>query len=85
MNRIVFLVFLLTVIPYLGLPQFYDIWIVLPLVIALLYTLYQFAREYDVPLHFSKNTVDDFFEKNKEEILSESGSIDDTSDSDRLK
>lgn len=72
MNRILIVVFLFFVVPYLGLPRSYDIWIILPLVVAFVYSLYRYVLDNDVRLKVPKNLEDDFFEQNREEILSDS-------------
>lgn len=45
MNKIVIIIFALLLLPYVGLPSSYDVWIVLMLVAALLFFLFKIVRE----------------------------------------
>ena len=48
MDRIIFIIFLLAILPYTGIPNTYDIWIVFVLIGALLYAVYLFITEQDL-------------------------------------
>lgn len=45
MNKIVIIIFALLLLPYVGLPSTYDIWIVLVLIAALAFFLFQIIKE----------------------------------------
>jgi Ca2+/Na+ antiporter len=73
MKAIVTVVFLFTIVPYLGLPRLYDVWIVLLLVALFVYLLFRYVQTHDIRIKLPKNLEDDFFEQNKEDISPELG------------
>ena len=52
MKRIVLSLFAILVLPYLGIPNVYDTWILLSLFVFIAYTLYSISKQYDVHKEF---------------------------------
>ena len=71
MNSILICIFLLSLVPYMGLPQAYDVWVVVPLVGALLYALYRFIHQHELRLPLPHALEENFFEQNREDISPE--------------
>ena len=63
MDRILVIIFLISVIPYLGIPNRIDTWIVLFLVGAFLYCLYLVVQENNIVFVVPTDDPDDFLQE----------------------
>lgn len=60
MNRILVVVFSIVVLPYLGIPNWIDAWIISGLVCFLLVCMYWFVKEHNITFSVPTNDPDDF-------------------------
>ena len=63
MDRILVIIFCISVLPYVGIPVWYDRWIVLLLVGALLHALFVVVRNNNIKFTVPTDDPDDFLQE----------------------